>query len=717
MRNALTPSISRNPRRDAPPGQAREAALQPLTRFAHGYKARGIDQRWIRGSNYFWLLIAIAAGFVLRVNRLGVQSLWNDEGTSVALARLSLPAIAGGAAHDIHPPLYYFLLHFWMMPAGTGEFAIRFLSVFSGVLLIPVTFRLARMFFDQEVAVIAAFLSALSAFQLYYSQETRMYILVTLLSALSVWAMSSLFLGGTRSSIYPWLAYAFSTAAALYTHYFAFTLVLFEDLAILVWLLLDWRAPREKKEVDRPSTLPQARWFRKMGLWIAAQAVVVLAFLPWLAYAGNQLATWPAISGGMSPFDMSLHVLSAFVFKIDMPLGAEAWVVAAYGVFFFAGLLPSLDLLKQSLWGIVLSGSWAVVPLAAMYGVSLQRPAYDPKFLLLATPGFFILVARGLSIVYPGFFLRERARRHGQERSGVVRSVMTWQFLLTFGIVASGALIGARDVYFDPRLQRDDYRGIASYINSVATSQDAVLIDAPGQIEVFRYYYRGAADVQTLPVGRPLQLDATRGVLDDLSARYRNLYAVFWATEQADPANVVESYLGTHAYKAADAWYGDVRLAQYALPGAFKSSGAIPSAESFGDEIELVQYDIGAPLEAQDGPDQLRTVKSGSILPIDLLWQDLKRPAANYKVFIHLLDPQGKIVSQRDSEPVSGFRPTGTWNVGERISDPTGVLIPATIPAGRYTIEIGLYRPEDGTRLHLASGADHLMMDTVRVAK
>ncbi|MCX7840918.1 MAG: hypothetical protein N2559_15900, partial [Anaerolineae bacterium] len=45
---------------------------------------------------------------------------------------------------------------------------------------------------------------------------------------------------------------------------------------------------------------------------------------------------------------------------------------------------------------------WTLVPIAAMYIVSLTRPAYNPKFLLLATPAFYILVARGLASVVRG---------------------------------------------------------------------------------------------------------------------------------------------------------------------------------------------------------------------------------------------------------------------------------------------------------------------------
>lgn len=680
---------------------------QPLTRFARSYRANAADRGWIRRTNYICLLVALAGGFALRANRLGAQSLWNDEGTSVALSRLSLPAIVVGAARDIHPPLYYILLHFWMALAGEGEFAVRFLSVMAGVLIIAATFRVARAFFDEEVAIIAAFLSALSAFQIYYSQETRMYIPVALWSALSALAMVQMLLTFPKMKIWALLAYLIFTIAALYTHYFSFTLVLLENAAFLTWLLLIWR----RRRVDNSG----GRSFSAIWVWFGAQMVVILAFLPWLAFAGNQLASWPAISDYMSPVDLLTRVLSAFVFKVDVPVGAEWWIVSAFGIFMFAGLLPSLDLFRQSAWGITFAALWTFAPIAAMYVVSIERPAYDPKFLLLATPGFLILAARGLSILDPGFFMRERARRFQRERSGVTRSLMTWQSLLTFGIVAGGALIGARAVYYDPRLQRDDYRGIADYINATATTDDAVLIDAPGQIEVFRYYYHGEASVLTLPIGRPVQQEATYSALDTMVAQYRNLYAVFWATEQADPDSVVQKYLSSHAFEASDEPHGNVHLAQYALPNAFGSAGAQKSEEIFGDEIELAQYQIGTVSGSTNSTDQIRIVHPGSILPIELKWLGVKQPEFDYKVFVHLLDGNGKIISQRDTEPVNGFRPTTSWSIGETIDDLTGLLIPSGTPAGKYQIELGLYRPQEGTRLVLGSGADHIILEWVAV--
>ncbi len=49
--------------------------------------------------------------------RIGAQSLWYDEGTSATVAPRDIATIIANAANDIHPPLYYLLLHFWVFVA------------------------------------------------------------------------------------------------------------------------------------------------------------------------------------------------------------------------------------------------------------------------------------------------------------------------------------------------------------------------------------------------------------------------------------------------------------------------------------------------------------------------------------------------------------------------------------------------------------------------
>src|SRR5689334_4366310 len=59
------------------------------------------------------LLVIVLTGLALRVYKLDAQSFWYDEGNSARIAERSLQLIVEGAAGDIHPPLYYLVLHYW----------------------------------------------------------------------------------------------------------------------------------------------------------------------------------------------------------------------------------------------------------------------------------------------------------------------------------------------------------------------------------------------------------------------------------------------------------------------------------------------------------------------------------------------------------------------------------------------------------------------------
>ncbi len=98
------------------------------------------------------------------------------------------------------------------------------------------------------------------------------------------------------------------------------------------------------------------------------------------------------------------------------------------------------------------------------------------------------------------------------------------------------------------------------------------------------------------------------------------------------------------------------------------------------------------------------TATPGGQVLLTLLWQSLQPVTTDYQVFVHLLDAQGNKLLQRDGQPVVWLRPTSTWQPGEIIADRYGLLLPATMPAGRYTLAVGLYDPVTGQRLAVSAG-------------
>ena len=115
-----------------------------------------------------WALVALfLLALGVRLYRVDAQSFWNDEGTSVALAARSLAQITQGASHDIHPPLYYYLLHFWVAALGNSEFAVRSLSAILGALLVVVVYLLGEYLYGRWAAWAASLCALLSPFAVY----------------------------------------------------------------------------------------------------------------------------------------------------------------------------------------------------------------------------------------------------------------------------------------------------------------------------------------------------------------------------------------------------------------------------------------------------------------------------------------------------------------------------------------------------------------------
>ena len=256
----------------------------------------------------------ILVGLGLRLARLSFQPLWWDEGYSVWFATHPLARMAALTAQDIHPPLYYALLHGWAALLGASPTALRLLSVIVGVLTIPLLYWVARQMLSARAALLATFLLTINPLHVYYSQEVRMYGLVALLSVGILAAAWRTFDTETRRhgdtetwsrgderlatlSPYHLITYVLLTTAALYTQYYA----IFLPIGLTIYAAWHWR-----------------RDLRALLVWLGAQAVVALLYLPWVLYAAPKLAP---------------YISQKIVADADRPLGALAYLARHLAVF------------------------------------------------------------------------------------------------------------------------------------------------------------------------------------------------------------------------------------------------------------------------------------------------------------------------------------------------------------------------------------------------
>ena len=90
-------------------------------------------------------------------------------------------------------------------------------------------------------------------------------------------------------------------------------------------------------------------------------------------------------------------------------------------------------------------------------------------------------------------------------------------------------------------------------------------------------------------------------------------------------------------------------------------------------------------------------LRPGDAVQVVITWRVMERLPAAYTVFIHVVDQDGRMLTQRDQPPLGGSRPTDAWQVGERLLDPYNLYIPSHARPGSYRVLVGLYRGD--TRL------------------
>jgi len=206
--------------------------------------------------------LVVAAGLILRFwTRSG---LWLDEALTVDIARLPLHEIPNALKHDGAPPLYYYLLHFWIVLFGQSNVAVRALSGVIAVLTLPVAWLCGNRLGGRAVAWTMLVLLASAPFAVYYATESRMYALVILLTGCGFLALRRAVTSPRPGNL---IAVAIVTAALLYAQYWS---VYFVGM-VVIWLVASIVRTRRRGHPE------EAPWAALIGV-----AAGCLLFVPWL---------------------------------------------------------------------------------------------------------------------------------------------------------------------------------------------------------------------------------------------------------------------------------------------------------------------------------------------------------------------------------------------------------------------------------------------------
>jgi len=201
-------------------------------------KRKAIEDRWygnfaVKYFGYTFLLTMVVLAVFLRFHDISAQDVWCDEANSVIIAELNPSGIITRMSNDASPPLYYLLLHSWMYAFGKTELALRSLSVLFGVMLIIALYFIGKRMFSEKVGLYAALIASAAPIHIMYSQQIRMYTLLSLMSLLSMYYLMR-FIREKKISFLP--GYGIFTVLSLYTHNYGLFLLPAQALLVLFFV-------------------------------------------------------------------------------------------------------------------------------------------------------------------------------------------------------------------------------------------------------------------------------------------------------------------------------------------------------------------------------------------------------------------------------------------------------------------------------------------------
>jgi mannosyltransferase len=616
------------------------------------------------------LTLILLLAFALRIWAIDAQGIWGDEAFSIFTAGQPVSYVVSGGA-DLHPPLYHLLLHLWMVVAGLSPLALRFVSAWWSLLIVAAGYRICILSLSEDgtrrsaLAILSAFLLAISPFQIYYAQETRMYAQAAALCALSLLFFirrqtGSLELpalprtreeahppstqsgsspqSGERRALGAWFV---ATLLAIYSHYFAFFILAAQDIYLLI---VAWRARRAGLSSSQPA-------FGELRSAIKAQALMALLYLPWVvvqaSYLSSRANSRASTLSWQSIGDVPSQSLGALF------IGTTVDGVTQVGCALVCLGLAMLGLIvgrKAPFAGLLLL--CIAVPIAGAIAVNPLLPYFRERFLLISSPAFIILMAYG--IVHLASIPSQRFAQP------------VYLFSIVSIVLISALVLG--NYRFDPRYHKGEYDQAIAAIRADARPDDAVLIYSPIQDALYDYYRIDGLSAYALPGAN---LEAVR-------AKHPRAWLLLYGDPAVyDPAHAAEAYLSAYGFKSFYQSYRDGALARYDFAPGYRILGG--GRITFGDAFVLTGFALPA------------GAARGSTLPLTFQWQASRVLSANYTVFVHLLSADGKVAAQMDTQPAGGTRPTKTWLLGETVRDNIGVALPATTPAGRYRVEMGMY--------------------------
>lgn len=616
-------------------------------------------------------LLCCLIAFLLSAWALDARSLWGDEAFSVWASKQDAIKLIAGL--DAQPPLYHLALGVARALFGESVFAIRFISVMCGVLLVAIGANIGQRIGGVYVSILTALLLATSPILIYFMQEARMYTLAALMAGgamlmtVKIQEPSPRFSfseRGTGSGT--WLLYLFFSLAALFTHFYTAGILLANSIALGIAAL-------------------RSRNGRRMAEWVFAHAAIAVIFLGWFIGLQSRYAVQSAQSRPRIvplPEDIVNNIgrgINGLIFGMRAESG-----MTIFALLLFVGAVAGLlGYWRRGRRGVALL-------IAGWIGFSLLLvllTAAPSGLVSDFNPRYFLFVLLPLTLAAGGWSLWPAS-----STAPSTRGLHSPSAAVVAGVAFIPALVGISQLA-DATWQKSRYDALVEAIRQRSRPGDGIVMVNSDQYVLMEYY--GPTNLPALNVDNGELSSVPAKVTDDVQQFMQDKGRVWlinfgWAMnlQGRSPAEQALAEKGARTFAQG---FQDAALALYDL----RASG-----EDAPVQAKDVRFD--AQIQLAGVRERSTAYQPGDAITLDLFWNALQKPKADYTVFMHLRNAaDGAQIAAFDGPPANGASPTTSWSVGQTITDTRAIAIPQDAPAGDYDVIVGLYQYPSFERLKI----------------
>lgn len=163
----------------------------------------------------FLILITIGAAIIRLIALFNFGTYTFDDIFSVHFASMNVEKMFYFIQHELHPPIYYLFLNFWIKIFGDNEIITRLPAFIFSLGIIPLFYYLGKQILNKWIATLATIFFVLSYFQIFNAMQVRMYSMLTFMGLASLVLFWQIIIKNKKNL---WLLYILISSLTLLTH-------------------------------------------------------------------------------------------------------------------------------------------------------------------------------------------------------------------------------------------------------------------------------------------------------------------------------------------------------------------------------------------------------------------------------------------------------------------------------------------------------------------